>query len=75
MMLTLKAARVNCNLTILEASNILGVNKDSLSRIERNSTKISRSLSKKMSKLYQIPEEHLFFGDIKDFPLIKTVRK
>lgn len=65
--LSLKAARVNCNLTLIQAADKLGINKDTLSRYERNSTDIPRSLSLKMQELYQIPEKNLFFGDVKDF--------
>lgn len=69
--MTLKAARVNCNLTLVDAAKLLGVNKDALSRIERDSSNISRLLCKKMVQLYTIPEENLFFGDINNFPLTK----
>lgn len=65
--LCLKAARVNCNLTLVQAAEKLGINKDTLSRFERNSTDIPRSLCIKMQKLYQLPEKHLFFGDVNDF--------
>ncbi|MBS4749554.1 helix-turn-helix domain-containing protein [Granulicatella sp. zg-ZJ] len=67
MVLSLKAARANANLTLIEASKILSINKDTLSRYERNSSHIPRSISLKMQELYQIPEKNLFFGDITEF--------
>lgn len=65
--LSLKAARVNCNLTLIEAAKQLNINKDTLSRYERDSTHIPRNISKQMVTLYNIPEENLFFGNLKDF--------
>lgn len=73
--LTIKAARVNCNLTLIEAAAALDVNKDSLSRYERDSSRISLALCRKMSELYQVPMDQLYFGHIEDFPLTKQVRK
>ncbi|MBS4761942.1 helix-turn-helix transcriptional regulator [Carnobacteriaceae bacterium zg-ZUI252] len=67
MVLTIKAARVNCNLTIVQAAQELGINKDTLSRLERNSTDISISLAQKMTQLYHVPLENLFFGKLEDF--------
>lgn len=67
MILTIKAARVNCNLTLIQASQQLGINKDTLSRLERNSTDISISLVQKMSKLYHVPIDQLYFGKLEDF--------
>lgn len=73
--LTIKAARVNCNLTLVEAAAELDVNKDSLSRYERDSSRISLALCKKMAELYQIPMDQLYFGHVDDFPLTKHVKK
>lgn len=67
MMLTIKAARVNSNLTIIQAAKLLEINKDTLSRLERNSTDISISLAQKMAKLYHISMDDLYFGKLEEF--------
>ncbi|WP_205426203.1 helix-turn-helix transcriptional regulator [Granulicatella sp. zg-84] len=65
--ISLKAARVNANLTLIEASNQLNINKDTLCRLERDSTDIPISLVHKMVALYKIPMENLYFGKISEF--------
>lgn len=65
--LSLKAARVNCNLTLIQAAEALNITKDTLSRYERDSTNIPRHISKKMEILYKIPEKYLYFGKLSDF--------
>lgn len=67
MILTIKAARVNSNLTIVQAADLLDINKDTLSRLERNSTDISISLAQKMAKLYHISMDNLYFGKLEEF--------
>lgn len=65
--ISLRTARVNANLTLIEASNKLGINKDTLSRIERDSTDIPLSLMNKMVVLYKIPIENIYFGKLSEF--------
>lgn len=67
MILTIKAARVNSNLTIVQAAQLLDINKDTLSRLERNSSDISISLAQKMGKLYHVSMDNLYFGKLEDF--------
>ncbi|MGY3724330.1 Helix-turn-helix domain-containing protein [Granulicatella balaenopterae] len=67
MIITLRAARVNRNMTLLEASKYLKINKDTLTKYERDSSDIPYSLSKRMQELYEVPAENLFFGDVNTF--------
>ena len=65
--ITLRAARVNNGLTLSEASKELGVHKDTLSKYERDSTNIPRSIFIKFEELYKIPIEYIFFGKESEF--------
>lgn len=67
MMISLRAARVNRNLTLLEAAKYLKINKDTLTKYEKDSTNLPYSLSKKMQELYEVPSENLYFGDTQSF--------
>ncbi len=66
-MISLRAARVNRNLTLLEAAKYLKINKDTLTKYEKDSTNLPYSLSKKMQELYEVPSENLYFGDTQSF--------
>lgn len=55
MMISLRAARVNRNLTLLEAAKYLKINKDTLTKYEKDSTNLPYSLSKRMQELYEVP--------------------
>ena len=70
LIITLKAARVNRGLTLIQASHYLNINKDTLSKYERDSTNIPHSLAQKMSHLYEISTGNLFFG--KTYAFTKT---
>ena len=67
MKITLRAARVNRDLTLLEAAKYLQINKDTLTKYEKDSSNIPYSLSRKMELLYEIPSEHLYFGKTSSF--------
>lgn len=60
--ITLKAARVNAGLTILEASNKIGIGKDRLIKWERNPALVNPIYQKKISTTYNIPIDSIFFG-------------
>ena len=60
--ITLKAARVNAGLTILEASKLLGFGKDTLIKYEKNPEQIRISVRRKFSEVYRLPADHIFFG-------------
>lgn len=57
--ITLKAARVNADLTIVEASEKLGISNKTLISWEKGKTEPSASQMMKMVSLYGIPFEAL----------------
>lgn len=69
--ITIKAARVNAGFTLVNASKELGINKDKLTKLERDSSDISRSLMISMAGLYKYPLDYIFFGKQSDFFRIK----
>lgn len=60
--ITLEAARVNCGLTLVEAAKLFGINKDTLSRYERDSTRVPRTFIIQIPQVYKVPTRHIFFG-------------
>ena len=67
MKITLRAARVNSGHTLMEAAKELGINKDTLSRYQKDSSDIPRSLLMKIEKLYCVDCNNIFFGNESDF--------
>ncbi len=65
--LTLRAARVNSGFTLVESSKGLGINKDTLSKYERDSTDIPRSLILKIEDQYGVKSDDIFFGVESEF--------
>jgi transcriptional regulator with XRE-family HTH domain len=65
--ITLRAARVNAGLTLNQAATWFGINKDTLSKYERDSTNVPRSFFAKIEKIYNIPVENIFFGPQSEF--------
>lgn len=59
--ISLKAARVNANFTIEEASKNLGVSTDTLIKWEKEPWKMSVINSEKISKLYNIDLNNINF--------------
>ena len=59
--ITLKAARVNAGLTQQEAAEKLGISYQTLSRYEGESGSVRQDMLKKMSELYDMPIEFIFF--------------
>lgn len=60
--ITLRAARVNCGLTLKDVANITGKCADTISKYESDSTSIPRDLSVQLIELYGVPQENIFFG-------------
>jgi transcriptional regulator with XRE-family HTH domain len=61
--LTLKACRVNKNLTQVEAANRLGIRKETLARYEAGRTYPDVPIIKKMEQLYGVQYSDInFFG-------------
>ena len=59
--ISLKAARVNAKLTLIEAANKLGVNKATLLNYEKGVVAPRINTIEQMSAIYQIPKENIFF--------------
>ncbi|MDX5476378.1 MAG: helix-turn-helix transcriptional regulator [Bacillaceae bacterium] len=65
--ITLRAARVNCGLTLKEAADLFGINKETLSNYERDSTNVPRTFFIKVEDIYKVPVDNIFFGKQSDF--------
>ncbi|WGT38539.1 helix-turn-helix transcriptional regulator [Lysinibacillus sp. 1 U-2021] len=65
--ITLRAARVNAGLTLTEAAKMFGINKDTLSKYEQDSTNVPRTFMLNIEQLYKIPIENIFFGKQSEF--------
>ena len=65
--ITLRAARVNSGYTLVKAASLFGINKDTLSKYEQDSTNVPRSFFSKVEDIYKIPIENIFFGKQSDF--------
>lgn len=65
--ITLRAARVNRGLRLVDAAEEFGINKDTLSNYERDSTKIPRNIFSKIEDVYKISVDHIFFGIESEF--------
>lgn len=65
--ITLRAARVNAGFTLVEASEKFGVNKDTLSKYEKDSTNVPRKFFAKIPEVYSVPVDNIFFGRESDF--------
>ncbi|WP_068792144.1 helix-turn-helix domain-containing protein [Brevibacillus laterosporus] len=61
MKITLRAARVNAGLKLVEAATLFGINKDTLSKYEKDSTNVPRSFFVKIEEIYKMPVENIFF--------------
>ncbi|MDM8284899.1 helix-turn-helix domain-containing protein [Ligilactobacillus salivarius] len=60
--MSLEAARVNANLTQKEAAKLLGIHFQTLSKYEKDSSKIPFSLVEKASEIYKLPISCFFLG-------------
>lgn len=65
--ITLRAARVNAGLKLTEAADLFGINKDTLSKYEKDSTNVPRTFLINIERVYQIPLDNIFFGPQSDF--------
>ena len=71
--LTLRAARVNCGMTLKDVADATGRCVDTISKYEVDSTNIPRDLSVNLLNLYKVPYELIFFG--KESSLNGFIRK
>ena len=60
--ISLRAARVNAKLTILAAAHAIGIGKDTLLKWERNPGLVNPIYQKKISEVYNLPIDFIFFG-------------
>ncbi|QQZ07318.1 helix-turn-helix transcriptional regulator [Heyndrickxia oleronia] len=75
MKITLRAARVNAGLKLTEAAKLFGINKDTLSKYEKDSSNVPRSFFINIEKFYKIPVENIFWTSIRFFSEIKNCIK
>jgi len=61
LVITLKAARVNKNLTQAEAAKLLGISKDSLWNYENGRSFPDVRVIKKMEEVYELSYDNLIF--------------
>nr|DAS90389.1 MAG TPA: Helix-turn-helix XRE-family like protein [Caudoviricetes sp.] len=59
--ISLKSARVNANLTLVEASKRLGVSKSTLIKWEREPWLVNSMVQDKISEVYCIPIDNIMF--------------
>ncbi len=62
--ITLRAARVNADLTLTEAAELIGVTRTTLSNWERGKTEPKSSQIEKMSQVYQMPAAIFFVNRV-----------
>lgn len=60
--ISLAAARVNAEMTQEEVAKAMGVTKQTVVNWEKSRTEIDHSQAKKLSKLYNMPLNNIFFG-------------
>ena len=60
--ISLKAARVNANLTLINAAKQLGIGKDTLIKWEKNPDRVQPRYQKIISEVYSMPIDNIFFG-------------
>ena len=61
MKITLKAARVNAELTQKEAARAMGVTKDTISNWERRKSFPSAKIIKRIEEVYRVPYDSIIF--------------
>ena len=60
--ISLKAARVNANLTLINAAKQLGIGKDTLIKWEKNPDRVQPRYQQIISEVYSMPIDTTFFG-------------
>lgn len=61
--ISLKAARVNANLSQQQAAKELGVDVSTVIRWEKDPAKVQAGYQSKISKTYKYPVNYIFFGN------------
>ena len=73
--MTLKAARVNAGFRLIDAAKLIGIGKDTLIKWERNSGLVNPIMQQKISSVYKVPIEYIFFGKSLEFNSSKIKRR
>lgn len=60
--ISLRAARVNANLTLIQAAKEIGIGKDTLIKWEKNPGYVNPIYQQKISQAYKIPIDAIFLG-------------
>lgn len=60
--ISLKAARVNAGMTLMEAAKRIGIGKDTLLKWERHPELVNPLFQSKISEAYCFPIDNIFFG-------------
>ncbi|WP_200411758.1 helix-turn-helix transcriptional regulator [Virgibacillus salexigens] len=60
--ISLKAARVNANLTIMQASKCLGISHGTLIKWEKKPGDLTPNQQLQIQRVYGIPTDFIFFG-------------
>lgn len=60
--ITLRAARINKGLPREKVAKIVGKSVDTLKKYEEDSSEIPRDFLMELLHLYEVPDEHIFFG-------------
>ena len=68
---SLEACRKNAGFSLKTASERLGINYQTLSKYEKDSSNIPLGLLKKMVSLYQVPLDYIFLGN--KYELIRKI--
>lgn len=69
---SLEACRKNAGFSLKTAAKKLGINYQTLSKYERDSSNIPLNLLQKMVQLYQVPLDYIFLG--KKYELIRKIK-
>ncbi|WP_291292611.1 helix-turn-helix transcriptional regulator, partial [Enterococcus sp.] len=65
--ITLEAARVMAGLSVRKAAKCFGVHHETLSRWEKDPSKMKQRDVEKIAEIYGIPAENIFFGPKNEF--------
>ena len=60
--ITLRAARVNAGLTVMQAAKHIGIGKDRLLKWEKRPDLVNPLYQKRISEAYEFPIDAIFFG-------------
>lgn len=61
--ISLKAARVNAELTIMQASKYLGISHSTLIKWEKNPGDLTPNQQREIQRVYDLPTDFIFFDN------------